>query len=432
MIAELKAISETSSRKEKEALLKELITKDKNAMKLILISLDSGIQFNIKKYDKTGSVGTEIKENDLYTFFIELIDRLNNGLSGNELKNHIESNREKMSEECQWLFDGIIRKSIGIGIGSKTMMKVMSEVYPDMVLKSGDAVMTAEDSSCGTKYVKLNTPYAVEPKLDGERIKILFTPNKGFECFSRDGKEQPNYKKYLEKYLGDIEVKQPLFLDAEITHVSGVFDNIAGKGKAKYITIEDGEAIVNIFDIVAISHENTKYSVRKDMLDLFYKKELLTHYSHIFKVVHYETVVFESKSDVLELTKEYVNKGYEGIMIKDMDAPYEYKRSRSWIKSKLIITADLRIIDVYRGEEGKKYQDVAGGIIVADAMGNTTSVGSGFTDVLRKELWENKDSYKGRIAEIMAQSPTKSHSLRFPRFVRFRDDKNSPDNLEAL
>ena len=54
-----------------------------------------------------------------------------------------------------------------------------------------------------------------------------------------------------------------------------------------------------------------------------------------------------------------------------------------------------------------------------------TNVGSGFTDLQRKEFWEDKDKLIGQIIEIRADSISKSQdgenwSLRFPRFKSFR------------
>ena len=54
-----------------------------------------------------------------------------------------------------------------------------------------------------------------------------------------------------------------------------------------------------------------------------------------------------------------------------------------------------------------------------------TNVGSGFTDLQRKEFWEQKEKLIGQIIEIRADSVSKSQdgkdwSLRFPRFKSFR------------
>lgn len=50
-------------------------------------------------------------------------------------------------------------------------------------------------------------------------------------------------------------------------------------------------------------------------------------------------------------------------------------------------------------------------------------VGTGFSDELRDRLWAERDGLKGRVVEIAYDSVAAGGRLRFPRFVRFRDDK---------
>jgi DNA ligase-1 len=57
----------------------------------------------------------------------------------------------------------------------------------------------------------------------------------------------------------------------------------------------------------------------------------------------------------------------------------------------------------------------------------SVNVGSGVSDSERESYWENRDTLIGRTVEILcdsvSQNQDESYSLRFPRFVRFRDDK---------
>ncbi len=55
------------------------------------------------------------------------------------------------------------------------------------------------------------------------------------------------------------------------------------------------------------------------------------------------------------------------------------------------------------------------------------NVGSGFSHQLRAELWANKEAQTDRIIEIEYKEETTDkngkHSLREPKFKRFRNDK---------
>jgi hypothetical protein len=63
--------------------------------------------------------------------------------------------------------------------------------------------------------------------------------------------------------------------------------------------------------------------------------------------------------------------------------------------------------------------------------GNVVKVGSGFSDELRKEVWQNQDKYLGAICEVKYFEETSNAdgglSLRFPIFKDFRSDKTEAD-----
>jgi DNA ligase-1 len=120
-----------------------------------------------------------------------------------------------------------------------------------------------------------------------------------------------------------------------------------------------------------------------------------------------------------------VEEGYEGIMIKSMDAPYECKRSDFWMKWKPTITVDLNIVGF---EQGTGRNENRLGAIICEGVDNDrtirVNVGSGFSDSNRDEYWLRRDTLLGDVVEVEADAVTQnqdgSYSLRFPRFVRFR------------
>ena len=117
---------------------------------------------------------------------------------------------------------------------------------------------------------------------------------------------------------------------------------------------------------------------------------------------------------------DWVRKGEEGIMIKDISAPYEFKRDWSVMKYKAFFDVDVRIKGLLEGtgkHEGKL------GSFVIDYKGKEVRVGSGLTDTLREELWIDREKHIGRLIEVRYQEETPDGSLRFPTFVCFRNDK---------
>jgi DNA ligase-1 len=126
--------------------------------------------------------------------------------------------------------------------------------------------------------------------------------------------------------------------------------------------------------------------------------------------------------------RDCVAQGFEGIMIKNLDAPYECKRNTFWLKWKPVIDVDLTVVGLEEGT-GKNVGRL--GALVCEGTDNgkhiTVNVGSGFSDDDRDNYWRDSNFIIGRTAVVMADAITQnqdgSYSLRFPRFKTFRDDK---------
>ena len=128
-----------------------------------------------------------------------------------------------------------------------------------------------------------------------------------------------------------------------------------------------------------------------------------------------------------KINQDAIAGGFEGIMIKDPEAGYECKRSVAWLKQKPFIEVTLNVIAV---EEGTGKNAGRLGALVCDGIDDDkhirVNVGSGLTDQMREELWQDQTLVMGQIVEIRADATTRSQdsedifSLRFPRFLRFR------------
>ena len=109
-------------------------------------------------------------------------------------------------------------------------------------------------------------------------------------------------------------------------------------------------------------------------------------------------------------------------------SPYHFGRTWDLLKIKLFKDCDLIITGF---EEGTNKLQGTLGALILDYKGNELRCGSGFTDEQRKEIWENRDQYLGKIAEIKYFEETKNQnggtSLRFPIFKDIRTDKTEPN-----
>ena len=117
---------------------------------------------------------------------------------------------------------------------------------------------------------------------------------------------------------------------------------------------------------------------------------------------------------------ECVALGFEGAMLKNPSMPYCFGRSDAVVKVKAFNDEDLQVIGFL---EGRGRHKGSLGAILVNFNGVKVRVGSGFNDVDRHEVWQNKEAFLGKTAEIRYQEITPDGSLRFPTFVCWRNDK---------
>ena len=181
------------------------------------------------------------------------------------------------------------------------------------------------------------------------------------------------------------------------------------------------------------------------------------------EIVDYVSTV-DSKIIEKQMSK-YINEGLEGIIVKRADSKYVAGRTGwRWVKmkeeedarAKLADTIDCIVMGYFTGK-GKRTQFGVGGFLVGIPKGEKiftlTKIGTGITDdkfrELKKRLSGIEIKQKPReydkldktlvpdvwvspklVVEIAADEITKSpkhssgYALRFPRLVKFRDDKS--------
>lgn len=129
-----------------------------------------------------------------------------------------------------------------------------------------------------------------------------------------------------------------------------------------------------------------------------------------------------SVDQINEYVRSWIERGFEGGMAKRPDAPYEFERSIGWLKVKPVTTFELEVVGF---EEGRgKLAGILGTLHCKKADGTPVSVGGGFTDAVRAQLWAIRDQLPGRILECKVQD-SKVATARHPVFIRWRDDRTS-------
>jgi DNA ligase-1 len=193
---------------------------------------------------------------------------------------------------------------------------------------------------------------------------------------------------------------------------------------------ETSNMVYHIFDVLPLDalkegHWNVKQKSRLDWLDSAKSALEETANLRIMPGMDVDLDTAEGHDIMRRFAEASVEQGYEGIMIKDLDAPYLCKRSDSWMKWKPTITVDLTIVGF---EEGTGRNEGRLGAIIYEGVDNErnirVNVGTGYSDSDRDEFWAARDQLLGVIGEVEADAVTQNqdgtYSLRFPRHKRFR------------
>lgn len=123
--------------------------------------------------------------------------------------------------------------------------------------------------------------------------------------------------------------------------------------------------------------------------------------------------------DLEPLVNHFTAKHSEGIIFKSSDFRHFDGRTKLWLKLKFRRSGTFELVDVIAGE-GKCLGN-AGAIKVKDALGNTSLVGTGFTDSDRAELSSLDLSSRRYFVEVSYMTKT-GDSLREASFESIRYD----------
>jgi hypothetical protein len=144
-------------------------------------------------------------------------------------------------------------------------------------------------------------------------------------------------------------------------------------------------------------------------------------------IVLVETHIVNSFEEALVWYDRWISEGYEGMMFRNLHAPYEQKRSYSLLKYKDMIDEEFEIIDVciedkYTKEiDGELVDTKQYMIIIKTEESIVVDVKMKGTQVGLAELFSNPKSLIGKMATVQYFGKTPDGSLRFPvgKTIRF-------------
>jgi DNA ligase 1 len=424
----ISTLEDHPSRLNKEAIiLAQAEAGNKEFFEGCRLALDPMITFGLKQIpEKKDADGAGLSWD---SFTLAITGFVTRNVTGNTARDMIQT-MMKSATKREWngWYRRILIKDLRCGVSEKTINKVVEKKYADYIIPIFSCQL-AHDSA--NHESKLTGKKLIEVKLDGVRVLTVVRTDGRIDQFSRNGKELVNFPHIVEQISAVVKNEPPpydLVLDGEV--MSSSFQDLMKQVHRKS-DVQSNDAVLNLFDVIPLSEFekgewDKRQSDRSDFVYYWHKKhkDVLPNVT----VVGHELVDLDTEEGskrFREINALAVAGGYEGIMIKDPEAPYECKRSVAWLKLKPFIEVTLSVSHIEEGtgrNEGRLGALVCRG--VDDGKDILVNVGSGFSDSERDIFWSYRTSLPGQLVEVRADAVTQnqdgSFSLRFPRFLRFR------------
>lgn len=345
-----------------------------------------------------------------------LQDLSNRRLTGNAAREQTNKILSEFDQDSQEVFKNILKRDLRCGVAISLINKAFSN---DFISKF--KVQLANKYKKDKKY-SANYFWAT-PKLDG--IRAFWTKADPDTLWSRNGKAFVGLDHIIDN-LKQISRENP-----EITFFDGeLFDSTLGFSRIQSSVVSSVNYDPELKKRIAMWVFAVGCDEFKDTREMQQTIEFFDLRYNALRNVNFVVakMIDNDPEKIKSAAEEYVKYGFEGIMLRDPNVYYEFKRSDALMKFKFFDEADLEVIDLIEGTG--KYEGMLGAIMckgIIDDKRITTEVGTGFSDEQRKEFWNKRKELVGKIVEIKYQEISNDssgeYSLRFPVFLRFKLDR---------
>jgi ATP-dependent DNA ligase len=293
-----------------------------------------------------------------------------------------------------------------------TLYKALELALPEFNTDALGNVKPMLAKECKPNCSNVKFPAYAQPKLDGVRCLILVTVREiGIGCsikfISRTGKEYTTLNHIADNIAtAVIENKLDSFiLDGEIYHHDIEFEEIIEAVKKTNDNTKDLKFVV--YDLVTEGNVKDRYSKLGNICFKINSK-------HIEMI---DTTVIDNAEEIQQNHDDYVEQGYEGLMIRNMDGIYgQGQRSSDLLKFKVFKTDEFEFDRFVLGQRG---------IMDMKAMCKTAEgkeFGAKMKGSLKhKTMLYNAGHKAGEQMTVKYSNMTKYDIPRFPVGLAFRD-----------
>jgi DNA ligase-1 len=255
---------------------------------------------------------------------------------------------------------------------------------------------------------KVKFPLYSQPKLDGIRCIV-----RADGMWSRNGKQIISAPHIFEILKPLFEINPDLIFDGELyaNKFANDFNAICSLVKKTKPTSEDLiESAKNIeYHIYDIPSVDETFVGRWRELE-----ELNLDFPNCVKMV--ETHVINNEDEVTQWYENYVERGYEGQMLRT-DGLYENKRSKFLLKHKSFIDEEYTILDIVEGIGNKT--GMVGSFVFETKTGKRFNSSPKFNWEECTKMWNERESLIGKSATVKYFNLTPGNDIpRFPYVIK--------------
>ena len=415
----LEKLESDNSRLFKESLLES--NRDNQVLhRFLVMAFDPWKNWGVTKYDKPVAQRPVACGDDIIVEYMDLLERLNRReIKGNAAREAVTSAMSNGDALAQKWMERLLWRNLRCGVSVSTINKVWpGSVVPFAVALAG----TLPTKGVNGNFVfsePVSYPVRVEAKLDG--LRVVAVKSKGeVTLYTRNGtvlETLPRIKAAIEALPTDDFVLDGEAMGEDWNESASVV--MSAKSKK-----DDSAMRYHVFDCVPLADwqaQETKLTYHErlsNMISIVGADPMLSN----GPIRYVKSKCCLNEEELRSFYAQCLDAGYEGVMLKDMAAPYRWKRSDAILKLKPVATEEGVVVGWYEANANTKRAGQFGGFVVLTPNGVTTRVGGGYSDALKTEINSSPDSYIGRVVECEHQPPfTPDGKMRFPVYTRFRD-----------
>jgi ATP-dependent DNA ligase len=267
------------------------------------------------------------------------------------------------------------------------------------------------------KCKKINFPCYGQPKYDGIRCLMSFGTD-SVKMESRKGTQFLNFEILREEFREKFINYTDYVFDGELYSYDYPFEKINGlvrlKKPSENQIYEINQLKFVIYDVINKNNLNMTFQERNDLLYNISQQDFIN-------IEFCNTVNINSLEEIDEIHDQFVQDGFEGLILRNIDGTYEInKRSYDLQKYKKTMDEEFTIIDYFEGKGVEK------GLILFKCITDNNlefNVRPRGSHDYRRELFQNGDSLIGQKLTVIFQEYSADGIPRFPVGKAIRHDK---------